>query len=143
MINDIVKLFDTRIKERGLTLEKDIENIDIRADRFKIEQVFINLIDNAIKYTDRGTIKISSRISNNNLEIIIEDTGIGIPANDISRIFERFYVVDKSRSRKLGGTGLGLSIVKHIIQLHNGKISIDSSKDTGTKITLTIPRNPQ
>jgi two-component system phosphate regulon sensor histidine kinase PhoR len=76
------------------------------------------------------------------VEIIVEDTGIGIPKEHISRIFERFYVVDKSRSKKLGGTGLGLSIVKHIVHSHQGNISVESALGRGTKFTVTLPINP-
>ena len=98
----------------------------IRVDAFKLEQALINLIDNAVKYTEQGTIAISIKHKDNQVMIEIKDTGIGIPEEHIPRIFERFYVVDKSRSKRLGGTGLGLSIVKHIVLLHNGTIHVKS-----------------
>jgi len=103
--------------------------------------MLVNLIDNAIKYTDKGGIEISLKDGKNYVKIGVKDTGIGIPREDIERIFERFYVVDKSRSRKLGGTGLGLSIVKHIVLLHNGKIEVESTPGKGTKFTILLPIN--
>jgi two-component system phosphate regulon sensor histidine kinase PhoR len=104
--------------------------------------VFINLIDNAIKYTERGEVVISLSHNNETVQIEIQDTGIGIPREHLSRIFERFYVVDSSRSRKLGGTGLGLSIVKHIVLLHNGKIDVKNIPGTGTNFIVTLPVYP-
>jgi two-component system phosphate regulon sensor histidine kinase PhoR len=82
---------------------------------------------------------ISLKEKDGEIEIVIEDTGIGIANDHLSRIFERFYVVDKSRSKKLGGTGLGLSIVKHVVLLHNGSIDVKSSLGSGTKIIVTLP----
>jgi two-component system phosphate regulon sensor histidine kinase PhoR len=115
---------------------------DINGDPFKLEQMFINLMDNAIKYTEKGGITVSLEYGYPNVTVVtvvIEDTGIGIPGGHLSRIFERFYVVDKSRSKKLGGTGLGLSIVKHIVLSHNGTINVESTPGRGTKFTITIP----
>lgn len=83
--------------------------------------MLVNLVDNAMKYTDRGTITIRLIKREDEVVIEVEDTGIGIPASHLERIFERFYVVDRSRARRLGGTGLGLSIVKHIVLLHGEK----------------------
>lgn len=100
----------------------------------------INLIDNAINYTDKGFIKISFFKDSENAYFEIEDSGIGIPKEHIDRIFERFYVVDKSRSRKSGGTGLGLSIVKHIVLLHKGKIEVESELGKGSKFKIIIPQ---
>ncbi len=143
LIEDVVKVFDQRVEEKGLAIELAIEQDLplIEADIFKLEQVFINIIDNAIKYTEKGKINISVRKKSDSDEIIIEiqDTGIGIPQRDLPRIFERFYVVDKSRSRKMGGTGLGLSIVKHIVLLHNGEVKVESNYGFGTKFTVTLP----
>lgn len=139
-----IKIFENKIKEKGLQLIVDIktEDTNIFGDEFKIEQVLINLIDNAINYTDKGFIKISFyRDEKNNAIFEIEDSGIGIPKEHLNRIFERFYVVNKSRSRKTGGTGLGLSIVKHIVSLHNGKIEVDSEVGRGTTFKITLPQN--
>jgi two-component system phosphate regulon sensor histidine kinase PhoR len=115
--------------------------ITVSADKGRIEQVFINLIDNAIKFNkDRGTIRIYSQDINSKIKITVEDTGIGIPPKDIPRIFERFYRVDKARSRELGGTGLGLSIAKHIIELHNGSVGVESTEGLGSRFFFTLPK---
>jgi signal transduction histidine kinase len=114
----------------------------MKADLFKLEQMLINLLDNAVKYTDRGEITVSVDVQDKRVRLRVTDTGIGIPKDDIPRIFERFYVVDKSRSRKYGGTGLGLSIVKHIVLLHHGTINIESGLGKGTTVTVTLPANP-
>ncbi|HQO77562.1 MAG TPA: ATP-binding protein, partial [Thermodesulfobacteriota bacterium] len=114
----------------------------IQGDAFRLEQMLINLIDNAIKYTEKGSITLSLSRKEDRVEIVVEDTGIGIPSEHLSRIFERFYVVDKSRSRKAGGTGLGLSIVKHIVLLHKGTIRVDSIAGVGTTFIISLPINP-
>jgi two-component system, OmpR family, phosphate regulon sensor histidine kinase PhoR len=108
-----------------------------------MHQVFLNLIDNAIKYTPRGgRVTLIARVANRSpsmLEMIVADTGEGIPAADIPRLTERFYRVDRARSRELGGTGLGLAIVKHIVQLHHGNMNIESRVGEGTTVTLSLP----
>jgi two-component system phosphate regulon sensor histidine kinase PhoR len=113
----------------------------IKASRFLLEQMFINLIDNAVKYTpDSG--KIAIRISSSAGGAVlteIEDTGIGIPKEHLPRIFERFYRVDKTRSRNLGGTGLGLSIVKHVVIMHGGKIDVHSEEGKGSRFSISLP----
>lgn len=143
LIEDILKIFVQSLKEKNLVLKFNADkNLPIiKADPFKLEQVFINLIDNAIKYTERGEVVISLSHNNETVIIEIQDTGICIPREHLSRIFERFYVVDSSRSRKLGGTGLGLSIVKHIVLLHNGKIDVKNIPGTGTNFIVTLPVN--
>ncbi len=136
------KVYDLRLKEKGLSLRIEIDDthVPIKADPFKLEQVFINLIDNAIKYTEQGDISITVAHEQKHVAIVIEDTGIGMPDSDHARIFERFYVVDKSRSRKVGGTGLGLSIVKHIILLHRGNVTVKSTPGVGTAFSIRLPR---
>ncbi|MCI0528376.1 MAG: ATP-binding protein, partial [Nitrospira sp.] len=112
-------------------------------DGEKLTQVMINLLDNAIKYTpDHGKIILETKQAGNTIEIAISDTGIGIPKRDLSRIFERFYRVDQARSRELGGTGLGLSIVKHIIEAHGGRVSVESELGKGSRFVLTLPKQP-
>jgi two-component system phosphate regulon sensor histidine kinase PhoR len=140
-LENVIRIFDQRIKDKHLSLVMDVqENLPtIKADLFKLEQMLVNLLDNAIKYTDHGEIAISAGIQENQVQIRVRDTGIGIPKENIPRIFERFYVVDKSRSRKSGGTGLGLSIVKHIVLLHKGTINIESTLGKGTSVTVTLP----
>jgi two-component system phosphate regulon sensor histidine kinase PhoR len=144
MVERILKIFEPRMKEKGLGLELHVKNTipPIMADAFKLEQALINLIDNAVKYTEKGTIALSLNHTAGRVMIEIKDTGIGIPEEHIPRIFERFYVVDKSRSKRLGGTGLGLSIVKHIVLLHNGTLQVASPPSQGTTFSITLPTNP-
>ena len=143
MLEQMRKIFEPRLKEKGLslTIRADQALPDVMADAFKLEQVFVNLIDNAIKYTEKGGITVSLLQRNGHVLIEIQDTGIGIPREHLSRIFERFYVVDASRSKQLGGTGLGLSIVKHIILLHSGTIDVESTPGKGAKFIITLPIN--
>jgi two-component system phosphate regulon sensor histidine kinase PhoR len=144
IVENITKIFEQRLKEKSLFLNLDVDSNlpPVKADPFKLEQMFINLIDNAVKYTENGGINISLKSKGDKVEITIEDTGIGIPEDHLPRIFERFYVVDKSRSKKLGGTGLGLSIVKHVVLLHNGNINVESSLGKWTKFVIMLPANP-
>jgi two-component system phosphate regulon sensor histidine kinase PhoR len=142
LIINIHKIFEPAFREKNLRFNLDISpNLPkIEADLFKIEQVFINLIDNALKYTEKGEVTVSiSSISANRVKVEIADTGIGLKKEEISNIFERFYVVNKARSRKEGGTGLGLSIVKHIVLLHKGEIEVDSQSGIGTRIKVILP----
>ena len=143
MLEQMRKIFEPRLKEKGLslTIRADQALPDVMVDAFKLEQVFVNLIDNAIKYTEKGGITVSLLQRNGHVLIEIQDTGIGIPREHLSRIFERFYVVDASRSKQLGGTGLGLSIVKHIVLLHSGTIDGESTPGKGAKFIITLPIN--
>ncbi|MFH1096870.1 MAG: ATP-binding protein [Candidatus Desantisbacteria bacterium] len=150
LLENVTNLFTEKIIEKRLELKFVIdENIPhLRANSFKLEQMLINLIDNAVKYTEKGEITISIKqmpggLPQNEFVVFeIMDTGIGISEKHLIRIFERFFVVNRSRSRKLGGTGLGLSIIKHIVQLHNGKIIVESTPDTGSKFIVILPINP-
>ena len=141
LIDSVISIYEKEIKNKGLkSIVKINKNVPrIRADSFKLEQLFINLIENAIKYTEKGEIIITAKKEDESVVIEVSDTGIGIARKHLSRIFERFYVVDKSRSKELGGTGLGLSIVKHIVQLHKGEINIESTLGKGTKFTIVLP----
>lgn len=113
----------------------------IWADRDQIGQALINLLDNAVKYTpEGGGITVSVTDVENEVQITVADTGIGIPREHLNRIFERFYRVDKNRSRELGGTGLGLSIVKHIIQSHGGRVWVQSELDEGSAFSFNLPK---
>lgn len=112
----------------------------VEADEHLVAQVLVNLIDNAIKYTMfGGKVEVSAEVIDGFLKVGIKDSGIGIPEEDLARIFERFYRVDKARSRRLGGTGLGLSIVKHIVQLHGGAVSVESEFNKGSVFSFTLP----
>jgi two-component system phosphate regulon sensor histidine kinase PhoR len=114
----------------------------VLADEEAVRQIVDNLIDNAIKYTsERGTVGVYCSASRDKVRIEVADTGIGIPRDDLPRIFERFYRVDKARSRELGGTGLGLSIVKHLIQSIGGQIDVTSRVGSGSKFTVYLPRH--
>jgi two-component system phosphate regulon sensor histidine kinase PhoR len=142
LIDQTVKLFEQRVKEKDLSLVVNVRDgtPPVKVDPFKIEQLLINLLDNAVKYTEQGEIiEVRADVEGRSLVLRVRDTGIGIPREDIPRIFERFYVVDKSRSRKSGGTGLGLSIVKHIVLLHGGTIEVDSAQGEGTMFTVRLP----
>ncbi len=141
----ITKMFDARISKKGLDIEYSIpEGLPpVYGDSIKLEQVFINLIDNALKYTENGKIRIEAVRSTGGVDVVVADTGIGIPEKHLTRIFERFYTVDKSHSRRLGGTGLGLSIVKHIVLLHNGSIDVESSRGKGTTFRVRLPAYAQ
>ncbi len=138
---NIVSMFDQKLKEKGLSLTYTIEENfpTIKVDLFKIEQVLINLVDNSIKYSNEGEIKIYVYRLDFSAIIEVEDQGMGIPEDDQKRIFERFYTVDKSRSRRISGTGLGLAIVKHIIKAHNGEITMISKAKQGTKFLIKLP----
>lgn len=105
-------------------------------------EVLYNLCDNAIKYNrGSGTVSIEIGEERGHAKIVVKDTGIGIPLEDQSHVFERFYRVDKSRSKSSGGTGLGLSIVKHAVQYHNGDIKLKSRPGEGTEITVLLPKS--
>ncbi len=131
-------------KKRGITLKKNAAEglSQANIDESAIAQVFLNLVDNAIKYNkDGGSVMITAQENDHAIQVDIIDTGIGIPEDDIPRLFERFYRVDKARSRQLGGTGLGLSIVKHIIQSHDGEVSVKSILEKGSTFSFTLPKS--
>lgn len=116
------------------------ENLSLAGDKTKLYQLFLNLADNAIKYTpEKGSLKIDVSKSSNQIVITFEDSGIGIPSEHLPFVFERFYRVDKSRSRKTGGHGLGLAVCKAIVEAHKGNISIQSTEEIGTLVTVVIP----
>ena len=113
----------------------------IKAEKLKIEQILVNLIDNAVKYShEGGVVDIRLRSNDKTYTLVIKDDGPGIPVKDIDRVFERFYRVDKARSREIGGTGLGLAIVRRFVSLHEGTIDLKSSVGKGVEITLKLPK---
>ncbi len=141
IINEVTQMLEPKLQKKGLELKIEVAS-DIKplmCDKFKIKQLLINLADNAFKYTEEGYIKISAKETFRTLVIQVEDTGIGIPKEQIPRIFERFYRVDSGRSRKMGGTGLGLSIVKHIVELYKGTVKVESEVGKGTTFIIKIP----
>ncbi len=117
-----------------------MDKLDVFGDKDKLKQVFINLLQNAIKYTDTGEVQIILEDDKKFVNVVIKDTGIGIPEEDLNRIFERFYRVDKARSRAVGGTGLGLAIVKHIIEAHNSKIIVQSKLGEGSQFSFRLKK---
>ena len=141
LIYQTLESLNVLIREKNHKIDVDIP-MDIKniyADRHALEQVLINIVSNAVKYTENnGEIKISAKSNFFNVKIIVEDNGIGIPEEDLNRIFERFYRVEKGRSRAMGGTGLGLSIAKQMANAMGGDIKIESEFGKGTKVTLTF-----
>ncbi len=143
VVDRVIAGFNKQSGSKGIEIKKEISRDlpKVKIDEASIAQVLLNLIDNGIKYNnEKGTITVSSQEKDSFVRINITDTGIGIPEEDIDRIFERFYRVDKARSRQLGGTGLGLSIVKHIIQAHGGEVSVQSQLGKGSTFSFTLPK---
>jgi len=142
LLRDIVNDWSGRVSQKKLQLALEVqpEIPPLLADSRRLEQVFNNLLENASKYTeDGGRISVKAVPVDGQVEVRIEDTGIGIPPADLSHIFERFYRADKARTRSLGGTGLGLSIVKHLVQSHGGSVRAESTYGKGTAIVLRLP----
>ncbi len=142
LVNKVVSGFKVTAKNSSVKIVNSLdEDLVLAVDSHKMEQVFTNLIDNAIKFNKKdGKVKIYSEDLKSHVKIVVEDSGVGIPSEDINRIFERFYRVDKARSREVGGTGLGLSIVKHIIELHSGVVGVESVEGMGAKFYFIIPK---
>jgi len=141
-VRDVYAAIALDAQKRGhvLNLELEWKLPNIKGDRARIEQVLMNIITNALKYTpDGGTIDIYSGSFDGFVWVRIEDTGVGIPEEDLEHVFDRFYRVDKARSRESGGTGLGLSIAQEIVVSHGGDIRIDSEQGVGTSVTVTLP----
>jgi len=138
IVNQFQSLADS--KKLELVYQACRENLKLFGDRNKLKQALDNLITNAIKYTETGKVEVAVEEEKKFGTIIIRDTGIGIPEEDLSRIFERFYRVDKARSREVGGTGLGLAIVKHIIEAHGSKISVKSKIGEGSEFSFTLKK---
>ncbi len=133
---------ETEASSNGVKLIREsIEEVFALGFRFRLEQALLNLIANAIKFNrPGGEVRVSARkAGDGNLQIAVADTGIGIPSQDLPRIFERFYRVDKARSREVGGTGLGLSIVRHVVEGMNGTIRAESQLGRGSTFTVTLP----
>lgn len=138
---DLIDQLNFSAKEKSVELSIEGPPLQIRGDRRMIQDLIFNLIDNAIKYNRvGGRVDISLSDEGNYGVITVSDTGIGIPRDDVERVFERFYRVDKSRSRKAGGTGLGLAIVKHIVEYHGGSVALHSEVNKGTTIAVKLPK---
>jgi two-component system phosphate regulon sensor histidine kinase PhoR len=137
---EVIKLLKKKADEHDIVLVNNTDDIYMEANRNYLSELIYNLVDNAIKYNKPGgEVKLSIQKVDGNIEVSVNDTGIGIPEEHQRRVFERFYRVDKSRSKETGGTGLGLAIAKHITELYGGKINLVSRVNEGTTITVTFP----
>ena len=141
-IHEACSHFMTQAERRRISISLRVPPLPpLFADRDQVLQVLTNLIDNAVKYTpEGGSVWVQAEEQRGAIAIQVGDTGIGIPEQDIARIFERFYRVDKARSRELGGTGLGLSIVKNIVEAHGGRVWAESSVGQGSLFNIVLPR---
>jgi two-component system phosphate regulon sensor histidine kinase PhoR len=142
LFGNVVRDWEKKFAEKGLKVTVDLpeELPVVRGDETRLQEVLYNLLDNAVKYSPKhGEIRLQAERRGSEVAFAVSDTGIGIGKDDLPRIFERFYRVDKARSRALGGTGLGLSIVKHIAQLHGGRVEAESELGRGTTIRVMIP----
>jgi two-component system phosphate regulon sensor histidine kinase PhoR len=141
LVEDVVASLSAAAAARSITVRNLIRlESKVSADPHRLVQMLTNLIDNAIKFNREGG-TVSIKYDNNGSDrISVEDTGEGIPAHHLDRLFERFYRVDRARSRELGGTGLGLAIVKHLVKAHGGEVTVESRFGEGTKFTIELPR---
>jgi two-component system phosphate regulon sensor histidine kinase PhoR len=161
-VHHAITIYEPLVAKQEIQLRAELSHDlpDVLADRDRLAQILINLLDNGLKFTPRGgrvtvTAKMvrGSRFEvqssepetqslNEAVEITVQDSGIGIPSQDLPRITERFYRVDRARSRELGGTGLGLAIVKHLVKAHGGDLTIESELNKGTTVRFTLPIVP-
>ncbi|QWR78655.1 ATP-binding protein [Candidatus Magnetomonas plexicatena] len=143
VVDTVVETLRAKAAEKSLTIKTSFtsSNIPLVADKDRVVQVLINLIDNAIKFTQNGMIEIGFNDDNSKCCLYVKDTGVGIPKKSLTRLGERFYRVDPSRSRELGGTGLGLAIVKHIIRAHDWELKFESTEGEGTTVKILIPKS--
>lgn len=141
-IKDIIRQLEPQAEEKGLKLNYQPvkDSLEVFGDKGKLKQVFVNLIQNAIKYTDKGVVEVKAEEGKKYVKFMVKDTGIGIPESSINRIFERFYRVDKARSRSVGGTGLGLAIVKHILEAHSSTIEVNSVLNEGSEFLFKLKK---
>jgi len=143
VVDSVLGVIAPRARAGDVTLRTDVPGTLplVKADHDRLAQILINLVDNAVKYTpDRGVVTVrGTEDPGKTVSISVEDTGVGIPSSDLPRITERFYRVDKARSRELGGTGLGLAIVKHLVLAHGGELHIESEIGRGTTVRFTLP----
>jgi len=142
IIHEIVRQEKPVAERQNVTIECNLEEVGLMADEGQMYQLVYNLVSNAVKYNKAGgRVDISLVRQGKEAVFTVSDTGIGVPAEHLDKIFERFYVVDKSRNKKISSSGLGLAIVKHIVKAHGGRITVKSSAGKGTKFTVTLPVN--
>lgn len=141
IVDETVSILQGSADKKGVALKVEVDaGLKIHANRDRIKQMLINLVDNAIKYNvEHGSVYVKACKSEGKIILTVKDTGIGIAQEHLQRIFERFYRVDKGRSRSMGGTGLGLSIVKHIVNLYSGDIRVNSTPGEGTEFVIQLP----
>jgi len=141
LVRNIVSEAEPRAEQAGLCLQYEgPKHLLLAANNTQVYEVVANLVDNAIKYSNEGTITVRLEDGGEEAVLTVADQGIGIPSEHLDRVFERFYRVDKGRSRAKGGTGLGLSIVKHIVEAHGGKVSVQSRLGEGSTFTVRLPK---
>jgi two-component system phosphate regulon sensor histidine kinase PhoR len=144
-VETALKIVEPAAQLRGIIMTRGaLDDAEVLAERGRLEQVLVNLLDNAVKFNrPGGEVRVEVRCeTGGNIRIVVADTGLGIPSTDLSRVFERFYRVDKARSREMGGTGLGLSIVKHVVERMNGTVSVESQLGKGSTFTILLPACP-
>jgi two-component system phosphate regulon sensor histidine kinase PhoR len=141
-LESALRTVESGARVRGVHLFcEELDDLQVLGNELQLEQVFVNLLDNAVKFNrPHGEVRVEAHSTAATAEIIISDTGIGIPSDHLPRVFERFYRADKARSREMGGTGLGLSIVKHVIEQMGGTVTVSSQVGQGSRFTLTVPR---
>jgi two-component system phosphate regulon sensor histidine kinase PhoR len=142
VVTGVAAMFERQVAQKNQRLERSVPaGLAVRADRDRLVQILVNLVDNAVKFTpDGGRIRVEAGpAADGRVEVRVRDSGIGIPSTDLPRLTERFYRVDRTRSREVGGTGLGLAIVKHLVQAHGGELHIESELGHGTTVSFTVP----
>jgi two-component system, OmpR family, phosphate regulon sensor histidine kinase PhoR len=141
-LESALRTVESGARIRGVRLlSEELDDLQVLGNELQLEQVFVNLLDNAVKFNrPNGEVRVEANSTDGRAQIIISDTGIGIPSEHLPRVFERFYRADKARSREMGGTGLGLSIVKHVIEQMGGTVTVASQVGQGSRFTLTVPR---
>ncbi|GHE75253.1 MULTISPECIES: ATP-binding protein [Roseivirga] len=142
LASEVIDQLENKAERKDLTIRFDQpynSPIFVHADADRIYRVITNLVSNAIKYTESGEILVGFEVEGQKVQVYVKDTGVGIPPEHLSRIFERFFRVEKSRSKEMGGTGLGLAIVKHILEAHNTKVSVISTVGKGSTFSFKLP----
>ena len=142
LVSEVCTSLEPLAKQCDVIIEMNCRPIVMTANTQQLKELFTNLINNAIKYNKPGgKVSVTVTTEADEIIIIVEDTGVGIPEESKQRVFERFYRVDKGRSKKMGGTGLGLSIVKHVVNYYNGTIRLESTLNVGSKFTVRLPKD--
>lgn len=140
IVDNAIKRIKPSAETRNIQIKTDIQPVEIFADEEQMYQLARNILTNAVKYNrENGSIFVKLEKSDKNVVFTVSDTGIGIDRNNLDKIFERFYVVDKSRNKNISSTGLGLAIVKHVVKAHDGTVTVNSQLGEGTTFVVTLP----